>query len=183
MLCSSSERASHSWLRVFGAVRPRIRGHSSARQSACASGSDCCPLTSFSSGPSYMESSLLLPPVTQLPKICAVWAGRAVMSSPKDRDGSPRGSVLPDSRDSTGAVTCWPVVPALTQCSPGPARDWEGSGASLQLCQKRKHFPVLTSGSRQCAWLPEGDGVSLRKSVLLLNVENLKASFSAWWML
>lgn len=40
MLCSSSER-------IFGGVRPRTLGHSSARQNSCASGNDCCPQTSF----------------------------------------------------------------------------------------------------------------------------------------
>lgn len=58
---------------------------------------------------------------SQLPKNYTVWICRVMMSSPKGRNGSPEGSVLPDSRDSTGAVTSRPVVPALTQCPPGPA--------------------------------------------------------------
>lgn len=58
---------------------------------------------------------------SQLPKNCTVWVHRVMMSSPKGRDGSPKGSVLPDSRDSTGSVICQPVGPALTQCPPGPA--------------------------------------------------------------
>lgn len=62
---------------------------------------------------------------TQLPKNCTVWAPRVVMSSPKGRDGSPEGSVLPGSRDSIGLVTCQPVVPALTQWPPGPAGEFK----------------------------------------------------------
>lgn len=187
MLCSSSERISHSWLRVFGGVRHRTPGHSSARPS-CARGSDCCPLSSqssFSSGCSYMESSLLLLPVThhscQRTALCEYtgswWAHpTAGMAHPRAVSCQTAGTALGQSSASQWGLP-WLSVPL------GLQEYLKGSGASLQLCQKRKHFPVIISGNRRCAWLPEGDGVSLRKSVLLLNVEILNASFSAWWIL
>lgn len=167
-------------------MRPRTLGHSSVTPS-CASGSDCCPLSSqssFSSGCSYMENTLLLPPVThncQKTALCEHpgwwWAHpRAGMAHPRAV-----------SCQAAGTASGW--SPASQWCLPwlsdplGLPENLKGSGASLQLCQERKHFPITTSGNRQCARLPQGDGASLRKSVLLLNVEILNASFSARWIL
>lgn len=187
MLCSSSERISHSWLRVFEGVKPRTLGHSSARPS-CESGSDCCPLSSqssFSSGCSYMESSLLLPPVThhncQKTALCEYpgswWAHpRAGMAHARAVSCQTAGTALGQSPASQWCLP-WLSVPL------GLQEYLKGSGAFSQLCQERKHFPIITSGNRQCARLPEGDGASTRKSALLLNAEILNASFSAWWIL
>lgn len=136
VLYSPSERISHYWLRVFGGVRPRTPGHSSARPIS-ASGIDCCPLssqTSFSSG--CMECSLLFPPVMhhncQNTALCEYtgswWAhSRAGMAHPRAAFCQTTGTTLEWSPCSQWCLP-WLDVPLRLQ------EYLKGPGASSQLC-------------------------------------------------
>lgn len=77
---------------------------------------------------------------SQLPKHCAVWVHRVMMSSSKGRDGSPDGSVLPDSRDSTGVITLQPVVSALTRFPPEPPGVFKRAWSILTALLEKEKF-------------------------------------------